>query len=192
LNKYTLRKTYLGKQKALRESERRELSLHIHRQFIENFILDDVRYLHLFLSIREKNEIDTALFINDLWDGYVNIKTIVPRVNSEADVLEHLEFNSESTLKVSDWGIPEPLGDEFVDEKKIDLVLVPMLCFDERGFRVGYGKGFYDKFLSKTREDCLKIGLSFFEPIEEIENVQHFDVKLDYCVTPQKVWSFVN
>lgn len=166
------------------------MSLHINGLFAENFDLDSVRYLHLFLSIAEKGEIDTAFIINDLWGDYINIKTIVPRVNFEKDVLEHLEFNSESTLKVSEWGIAEPVGDEFVDEKKLDIVLVPMLCFDERGFRVGHGKGFYDKFLSKCREDCLRVGLSFFAPVEEIQDVRDYDVKLNYCITPQKIWKF--
>jgi 5-formyltetrahydrofolate cyclo-ligase len=190
MRKSQLRKIYLTKQKSLTESERREMSLHINGHFLDNFDLDDVRYLHLFLSIAEKGEVDTSFIINDLWGDYVNVKTIVPRVNFEKDVLEHLEFNSESKLKVSDWGIPEPVGDEFVDEKKLDVVLVPMLCFDKRGFRVGHGKGFYDKFLSLCRDDCLKIGLNLFEPIDEIEDVKDFDVKLDYCTTPQKVWKF--
>lgn len=190
MRKSQLRKIYLTKQESLTESERREMSLHINGHFFENFDLDDVRYLHLFLSIAEKGEVDTSFIINDLWGDYVNVKTIVPRVNFEKDVLENLEFNSESKLKVSDWGIPEAVGDEFIDEKKLDIVLVPMLCFDERGFRVGYGKGFYDKFLSKCREDCLKVGLSFFAPVDEIEDVNDFDVKLDYCITPQKIWEF--
>ncbi len=79
---------------------------------------------------------------------------------------------------------------EYIDEKKMDIVLVPMLCFDEKGFRVGYGKGFYDKFLSLCREDCLKIGLSLFPPIQKIENVEDYDVKLDFCITPNQIYNF--
>ena len=190
MHKKELRKIYLAKQASLSKSENRERSLHINKHFYEKFDLDDVRYLHLFLSIAEKSEINTSVIINDLWDDWINVKTVVPRVNFEKDVLEHLEFNSESVLKVSDWGITEPLGDEFIDEKKLDIVLVPMLCFDKKGFRVGYGKGFYDKFLSKCRPDCLKVGVSLFQPIEQIDNVEDYDIKLDYCITPEKVWKF--
>ncbi len=188
MKKPKLRKIYLAKQTSLSEVERRERSLQISRQFFTNFDLDDIRFLHLFLSIAENNEIDTSFIINDLWGEYINVRTIVPRVDFEADVLEHLKFDSESTLKVNHWGISEPIGVELVDEKKIDLVLVPLLCFDKKGYRVGYGKGFYDKFLATCREDCLKIGLSFFEPIEEIEDTHKFDIALDYCVTPHKIW----
>ena len=68
---------------------------------------------------------------------------------------------------------------------------MPLLCCDRRGFRVGYGKGFYDKFLSRCRPDCLKIGLSFFEPTEIIADINDYDVKLDYCVTPENRYKFV-
>jgi 5-formyltetrahydrofolate cyclo-ligase len=191
MKKNKLRKIYLTKQKSLSNAERRERSLHINGKLFENFDLDDIRYLHLFLSIREKNEVDTSVIINDLWSDYINIKTIVPRVDFEKDMLEHLEFNSEGKLKLSSWGIPEPVGDKLIDERKIDLVLVPLLVFDKRGYRVGYGKGFYDKFLSKCRPDCRKVGLSFFEPVEEIEDIHEYDVKLDFCITPEKIWNFL-
>lgn len=190
MNKSELRKIYLARQKDLIPSERKSKSLRVYEQFFEHFDLDDVRYLHLFLSIAKMNELNTYPFINDLWGDWINIKTIVPRVDLEKNNLEHVEFHSDSKIKVSDWGIPEPIGDELVDEKKLDLVLVPLLCFDKKGFRVGYGKGFYDKFLIKCREDCLKIGLSLFGSVEQIEDVKNFDVKLDYCITPQKIWQF--
>lgn len=188
--KSKLRKIYLAKQSSLTPIERRDRSLRISEFFFGNFDLDDVRNLHLFLSIAEKNEIDTSFIINDLWGDHINVKTIVPRVNLEKNVLEHLEFNSDTTLKVSSWGIAQPTGDDLVEEKKIDLVLVPMLCFDERGYRVGHGKGYYDKFLSKCREDVLKVGLSFFPPVKEIEDIKDFDVGLNYCITPGKIWKF--
>ncbi len=186
--KANLRKVYLDRQKSLDLDERSKKSLRICMQFFANFDLDDVRFLHLFLLISEKNEVDTSFFINDLWSDYINTKTVVPRVDFERDILEHLRFNSETTLKVNHWGIPEPVGEDFIDERKIDLVLVPLLCFDERGYRVGHGKGYYDKFLSECREDTLKIGLSFFEPIKEIKDIHRYDIRLNFCITPEKVW----
>ena len=190
MKKQKLRKIYLDKQKALTESENREKSLRIKEHFFANFDFKNVTHLHLFLSILEKGEVNTSFIFNSLQDNFPNIKTIVPRVNFEKDILEHLEYNSKTKLKKSLWGINEPVGNDFVYEKEFDLVLVPLLCFDKKGFRVGYGKGFYDKFLSKCREDCLKIGLSFFEPIEEIEDIHEFDVKLNYCVTPRRLFEF--
>jgi 5-formyltetrahydrofolate cyclo-ligase len=69
-------------------------------------------------------------------------------------------------------------------------VFIPLLAFDKSGHRVGYGAGYYDRFLSKCKPDCLKVGLSFFEPVDEISDADEFDVKLNHCVTPSKIWTF--
>jgi 5-formyltetrahydrofolate cyclo-ligase len=74
----------------------------------------------------------------------------------------------------------------------IDLVFIPLLACDLQGNRVGYGKGFYDRFLSKCRYDVKKIGLSFFDPVDKIEDVNVFDIPLDECITPKKTWVFAN
>ena len=190
MKKSTLRKFYLKKQLALSKSEWSEKSLAIKERFFLQFNLTNVSLFHYFITIKEKGEIDTSVIRNELRAKSFSIKTIVPRVNFDKDELEHLEYDSKTVLKTNGWGIPEPTGNNLINEDEIDIVLVPMLCFDELGFRVGHGKGFYDKFLVRCRDDCLKIGLSMFDPIGEIEDVRDFDVKLDYCVTPEKVWEF--
>ena len=77
-----------------------------------------------------------------------------------------------------------------MDAQKIDLVIVPLLAFDIKGYRVGYGKGFYDKYFLKTRPNCIKVGLSFFDPVDMISDKNEFDVPLNYCVTPNKIYEF--
>jgi 5-formyltetrahydrofolate cyclo-ligase len=69
-------------------------------------------------------------------------------------------------------------------------VLIPLLAFDRQGFRVGYGKGFYDRFLSLLSQKTIKIGLSNFAPVERIEDINKYDVKMDFCVTTEQVWHF--
>jgi 5-formyltetrahydrofolate cyclo-ligase len=190
MRKNKLRPLYLKNQKSLSGIERQEKSLQIKEQFLTKFNLAEVRVLHLFLSMAEKGEVDTLPIIEKLWREFPNIKIVVPRVNFEKDRLEHLEFNARTEIQKSSWGISEPAGNDLIDERELDLVLVPLLCFDKRGYRVGYGKGFYDKFLIKCRKDCLKIGLSFFEPVDEIENVHEFDIRMDFCVTPSRVYEY--
>ncbi|MFN3446520.1 MAG: 5-formyltetrahydrofolate cyclo-ligase, partial [Bacteroidia bacterium] len=87
------------------------------------------------------------------------------------------------------YHIPEPKT-EGVFDGKIDMVLVPLLAFDEAGFRVGYGKGFYDDFFTSLNSDCIKIGVNFFPPCEEIDDLREKDIALDYLVTPAEVLSF--
>ena len=93
-------------------------------------------------------------------------------------------------IKKNEYNIPEPVDGIEVPSTKIDVVFVPLLAFDKKGHRVGYGKGFYDKFLSECKPDAIKIGLSFFEPEELITDVFESDVKLDYCVTPNSIHAF--
>jgi 5-formyltetrahydrofolate cyclo-ligase len=72
-----------------------------------------------------------------------------------------------------------------IDAATIDLVIVPLVCVDKSGHRVGYGKGFYDRFLKQVRTDCVKVGLSYFEPVERIDDVHEGDVRLDFVITPK-------
>lgn len=187
MTKLELRQIYLARQKSLSKSERKEKSQQIAEQFFTKFSLEKVQNLHLFLSIKINCEIETKFIYDKLWRDFPHIQTFVPRVCGES--LEHLTFTTNTEFSVNNWQITEPVGNDLVDEKLFDVVIVPLLCFDKVGYRVGYGKGFYDRFLSKCRKDCLKIGLSFFPPVENFE-INEFDVKLDYCLTPNKVWKF--
>jgi 5-formyltetrahydrofolate cyclo-ligase len=70
------------------------------------------------------------------------------------------------------------------------MVLVPLLALDKSGHRVGYGKGFYDKFLAECRIRCQRIGISLFQPIDMIEDVGEDDITLTHCLTPSGVLKF--
>ena len=187
MNKYDLRRIYLSKRKKLSPDKRKEKSFQIASLFFKDFDLTRIKFLHCFISVERTNEIDTQLIFDKIWRDFPHIETVVPRVNWKTDEIENLKYAAETHLVRNSWGICEPVGSEFVESEKIDLVLVPLLCFDQKGFRVGYGKGFYDKFLKVCRPDCLKIGLSYFEPITKIDDVNEFDVKLDFCITPEQV-----
>lgn len=190
--KAELRKIYLTRQRKLSHAEHTERSGRIAARFFENFDLKNVRFLHCFLPIEKNKEVDTWLIFQDVWQRFPDIKTVVSRVDFEKMTLENIAFSSETKLIFNRWHILEPEGEETVGAKMIDVILVPLLAVDERGFRVGYGRGFYDKFLGECRRDALKIGLSYFPPVERISDVREFDVKLDFCVTPAEVLDFKN
>ena len=190
MNKSELRKIYLAKQKNLSAFERKQKSEQIADISFANFGLSEIKILHCFLPIEKFNEIDTNLIFERIWREFPHIETLAPRVNFQTGELENLKFAAETELVKNAWEIFEPSHNEIIETEKIDLVLIPLLCFDLRGLRVGYGKGFYDRFLKKCRADCLKIGLSYFSPGEEISDARDFDVKLDFCVTPETVWQF--
>ena len=111
-----------------------------------------------------------------------------PRVISAADGTMEMAFST--TFANSDWGIPEPMGGTVVKPTDLDIVLIPLLAFDKNGHRVGYGKGFYDRYLVKCRPDCLKIGISLFDPVDLIEEVESHDIPLDIAICPAKLYDF--
>ena len=188
--KAEIRKIYLTKQKSLSEAERQKASKQIRNLFFDSFDLNKIFYLHCFLPIEKFNEINTRLIFERIWREFRHVETLVPRVNFETKEIENLKFSPEIELIENEWKIHEPTHNELIETDKIDAVLVPLLCFDEEGFRVGYGKGFYDKFLKTCRTDCLKIGLSYFEPVAEISDAESHDVEINYCVTPERIWKF--
>ncbi len=188
--KAELRKINLARQKSLSAAEKKQKSRQITDSFFRTFALIEVQYLHCFTAIEKHNEIDTSLIFERVRREFPRLQMLVPRVNFGGGKIESVKITRETKLEKNIWQIDEPIAGEIIEARKIDAVLVPLLGFDEKGFRAGYGKGFYDKFLKICRADCLKIGLSYFAPIEKISDVENFDVKLDFCLTPEKVWQF--
>jgi 5-formyltetrahydrofolate cyclo-ligase len=97
-------------------------------------------------------------------------------------------LTDQTKLTVNTYGIPEPDENGIaVDEKSIDVVFVPLVAADRFGNRIGYGKGFYDRFLKKCRPDVLKIGLSFFTPLETKIDTNSNDIGMDYIIHRQEI-----
>ena len=187
MTKSELRKIYLAKQSSLSREDRAAESRQISDRFFREFDLETIKFLHCFIAIEKFNEVDTTLIFERLWREFPRVTTVVPRVDIETDEMQSLKFTSGTSLVKNVWDIDEPTHDECIETELIDIVLVPLLCFDEAGHRVGYGKGFYDRFLSRCRMDCLKIGLSFFSPVEAIDDAGSLDVELDFCIMADTV-----
>ncbi len=189
--KATLRKQMLQRREAAEPKNMAAASQKICDRFFAGFDLSEVKRLHIFLSIPEKNELNTWPIINKIWRDYPKIQLAVPVTPPGATELQHRLLGPKTVLLKSKWGIEEPTeASPLIAENEMDMVLVPLLAFDLRGHRVGYGKGYYDKFLSKCRPGVQKIGLSVFEPVEIISDAGDWDIKLDFCVTPGQVFAF--
>ena len=106
------------------------------------------------------------------------------------DELIAVMVDDETEFIKNDFGIYEPVEGEDVSPSEIDLIIVPLLGFDKKGYRVGYGKGYYDRLLEQCRTDCIKVGFSYFEPVENIEDVCQYDIPLNYCITHETIYSF--
>ena len=117
---------------------------------------------------------------------------VAPYVLPGTKEMEHYLLTETSILIPNQWNIPEPdpQTSKRIEPWQINVVLVPLLAFDQRGFRVGYGGGYYDRFLKECRDDVVKIGLSFFGPVEAITDTDLYDIPLNSCITPDQVYRF--
>ncbi len=204
MTKTQLRKEYLTKRKALLQAEIQSASQRICDWLFRSLPIHSYSTIHTFLPIKKQNEVDTWLIIKTLRDDF-STNIVIPKANPDGTLTNYL-LTENTLLEENQWGIPEisDLGFENLElnvnnvqnlksetpSQEIDMVLIPLLAFDKSGYRVGYGKGYYDRFLTECRSDTLKVGLSIFEPIEAISDLNNFDIKLDFCITPQKIWQF--
>ena len=184
-SKKALRNLFLKKRISLSDKNHEKKSFEITNHCL-NLPIWDKDYFHLFLPIDRKAEIDTTLILTLLQGRDKQI--IVPKVKGTR--LESILLTDNTKLQINNWGIPEPEKGLIIDPKQIEVVFIPLLIFDKKGNRVGYGKGYYDHLLISCNSNVLKIGLSFFEAIDEIEGVNSNDLILDYCVTPMGVKVF--
>jgi 5-formyltetrahydrofolate cyclo-ligase len=188
MKKDALRKLYLNKRLTLSPKDLEIISERIAHSIFSNFQFENKK-VSLFLPIERTKEINTY----SIWEKAVSFdaQVAIPKVNNTTNEIKQILFESEDQLEISNWGIPEPNRGRVVAAEHFDIVLVPLLAVDKSGNRVGYGKGFYDRFLSKCSPRCVFIGLSHFDELEDrIDDIHENDVKLDACVTPNNIYRF--
>lgn len=183
--KKDLRKIYLEKRMTLSKDEVNFLSEKIFEKFILQFNVIENHKVSIFLPISKFNEINTLEFIKFLWTKKVNV--FIPKI-IDKDLIS-FKFTPETILIENSWGILEPLSNQN-EETVFDYVITPLLYCDSFGNRVGYGKGFYDKFFQTINSDAKKIGVNYFAPTDIIDDISELDVKLDYLITPDEILSF--
>ena len=183
MNKKTLRLEYIAKRNSLDLTEKREKEEKIKHILFENFDFSN-KITSCFLPITSKNEIDTWIILSEIkqiggaialtiWDVHTNCIT-------------HRLWTNETQILINSFGIPEPINGDYILNNQLDIVLVPLLAVDNIGNRVGYGKGVYDRMLASCSVKTIFIGLSLFELVDRIEDVDAYDIPLTYCITPTK------
>ena len=182
MKKQELRALYKQKRKDLTEIQIKGLQENIYQQ-IYNLDLSTVKNVHLFLSMPKFKEIDIAPLITYFRNK--NKRIVVSKCNFKDNTLSHFYLEEDTVLSLNKFGVLEPVAAELVEENKLDLIFIPMLISDDKKFRVGYGKGFYDRFLLNCRKDAKFIGLNFFPPITAIEDKNEFDIPLHQVIYPK-------
>lgn len=190
MTKADLRTRFLAERRALSLSEVEYRSAAIAEHFFQEVLLETTGTVHVFLPAEGRNEVNTWFIIRRMWADFPAVQVATSVTNWAEKKLAHYVLTPEMPLVTNRFGIPEPVPGQTFDLRPLtfDLVLVPLLAVDERGHRVGYGGGYYDRFLAQCRPDCQKIGLSLFPPVCRIDDVDETDVPLNGWITTERIW----
>lgn len=156
-------------------------------------ILESLEALDLFINAKNilfyytnGSEVNTVPLIEKITK---HKKVFLPRIVGKNEFIA-LEFTGQEKLKKGAYDIPEPsLEEERGDEKNLDLIIVPGVAFDKEGVRIGMGKGFYDRFLSKM-EKVPRIGLAFNEQMLDQLPKDPYDENVDIIITDKTILNF--
>ncbi len=188
LEKARLREIYKSKRAQLTSAEKLKYSFEILNQFkvwLSN--KEDLTHFHLFFPIEKQNEANTYIIKEYLEANRKKVYTSI--IDSKSLDMDTLLLNPETVFEEGIMGIPIPVNADKVEADVLQVILVPLLVFDKAGNRIGFGKGYYDVFLKRLNPKVVKVGLSYFLPEEKIPFEEH-DMPLDYCITPEKIFTF--
>jgi 5,10-methenyltetrahydrofolate synthetase len=190
MNKEKLRKKYLHMRKSISHNKIIKMSDEIFFQLKKIFFIWRKKYYHIFLPIREYKEVDTFIIINFLLK--IGKCVTVPCSNFSKLSIENCLFHHNIILEKKKYGILEPIymQKHVIPTSLIEVIFIPLLIFDLEGYRIGYGKGFYDRYISLCERNTIKIGLSFFHPIKKIQDIHKNDLSLDIGITPNYIFFF--
>lgn len=189
MTKKEIRKLYLEKRNTLSEKELLAFDDLLLIQ-LQKMSFSNPKILLSYFPIENKKEPNTELFTKYLQYSNPNLNIAYPVSDFANSSMKALLTNDETEFTKNNFKIFEPISAHEILINDIDIIFVPLLAFDKEGYRVGYGKGFYDKYLENHSPYIIKIGFSYFEPISKIEDRNSFDVPLDYCITPHKIYEF--
>ena len=180
MEKKKVREEIIKKRNDLSAEIKKEYDDLIFKQLIESDIYTKAKKIFTYVSFG--SEIDTIKFIKYALND--NKEIYIPKTDKSKKEMIAIRINSLDNMSVDNWGILEP---KVVDKNKIgkdfDLILMPGLAFDRKGNRIGYGGGYYDKYLSQIKETSNKIVLAYdFQIVNNIENEPH-DIKTNYIIT---------
>lgn len=187
-SKAELRKYFRVKRASLSDEERKKLSFLIEQQILSYLDLrPKLKHMHIFLPIKKLKEVDTFPLIQKLLDRGLDLYTSA--VDFQTQEMKTLKIRVPLETVEDEFGIPVPVHQEITEIKCIQMVLIPLLAYDLDGNRLGYGMGFYDRFLEALPRKVVKAGVSFFSPEEQIPSESH-DIKLDICFTAKEIHQF--
>ena len=191
MNKKEIRLTYLDRRVKLPTTNKMKMDDLILIRF-QQLEIDIPSLIMTYCPMKKHNEFDPQLITDYCYFKNPGQQLFYPVMveNGASPQLISVIVDDETVFALNKYGIEEPVDGIDMFPTEIDMVIVPLISFDRKGNRVGYGKGYYDRFLQQCRKDCIKIGFSYFEAVNQIDDINKYDMKLDYCITPETIYQF--
>lgn len=189
MTKKELRNIYKQKRLSVEHSNKLRLDDLMLIQF-QQLNFQSIHSVMSYWPITNFNEPNTHIFTRYLKHMLPGLQIAYPVTNFNNHSMQAHLTHDDTVFVTNQYGLTEPKTGVVIQPFDIDLVFVPLIAFDEKGYRVGYGKGFYDRFLINCHQETLAIGFSYFEAVDRIDDTNQFDVPLDYCITPDNIYEF--
>ncbi|MDY0190544.1 MAG: 5-formyltetrahydrofolate cyclo-ligase [Desulfuromonas sp.] len=188
--KYRIRKLQLQTRGCLSATQRSSLSYAAQQRLLHHNLFAAAGVIALYAPIR--CEVDTSILMEAALAAGKSV--VYPRIvqGKSAPDMHFVEINSVADLQPGAFGVLEPQGCEVVAVANIDLMVVPGVAFDRAGYRLGYGKGFYDRAVSSCCSSCALVGLGYAFQLEESLPHEEHDLVLDWLITDHEVLDFTH
>lgn len=185
IDKHTFRQHCLVYRKQLSPTSYDKYSQKIIEKLNREVTLTDYSIIHCYAAITKNREVNTHPLLKTLIEEEISV--VLPVSDFENTEMKNILIRGLKGLKENRWGILEPTSGSEIDDKQIELAIIPMVGGDPGCNRIGYGKGFYDRFLANV--DAPKIGLCYQRCIapEPVETGEH-DIPLDMIITEKKTY----
>lgn len=184
MDKNTLRSVYLEKRKRLSEAEFEKRNKLLTKEFIKFFEEHHFKSVHIYIPIKKNKEPDTFPLIQYLWTERPQVDVITAISDLKSPTMQHVKITKHTTFLENKWSIPEPKDGAPYPVDKIECVLVPMIVGSKSGHRIGYGKGYYDRFLARCNPTTLLVGITIGPMLEGALYIDQFDIPMHYMITP--------
>lgn len=187
--KKTVRKDYLQRRMDIPEEDLQQQTALMAFNF-KKLTFPPVNYLLSYSPLQSRREFDVSVCEDQLKQKNPSLQTAWPRIEEQSHDMEACLVQRGGYFVKNRYNILEPISTHIIEPELLDVIFLPLVAFDERGYRIGYGKGYYDRYLARCRVDIIRVGFCFFEAVRGIEDINQYDVPLDFCITPYRIYEF--
>lgn len=182
LEKKTLRTTIKHELNQLSIDFYRDASLTIKNKLLQESSI--VQANTIGLTISRKTEVDTKIIIQSLWD--LNKKVAVPKCNPKSHTMDFYIITNFDQLETVYLDLQEPICEKtvYINKNDLDVIVVPGIVFDKKGYRIGYGGGYYDRYLKDFKGTTISLAFQL-QVVEQVPKDVH-DIPVQCILTEQE------